>query len=392
MMRKYVLFGHGGSGNHGCEAIVRSTYKIFNDKESKFYLYSKNPQEDRQFGLDKIVGLTFDKEYKQIGAKSPTGIYLRLLSKLNKKLTFDEYEYLYNNKNLIQKNSVAISVGGDNYCYGGIINELRPTLFTLNYNKIPTVLWGCSIGKEYLYSDVINDMKKYSLITARESLTAENLYDCGIKDNVIACSDPAFTLDRQETDFKKDIFDSRNVIGLNASDLISFYESYKDATLKNFIKLIQYLLKNTDGYIALIPHVKGDISVLELIEKEVANNRVFIVSGDLNCMQLKYLISKCKAFVGCRTHSTIAAYSTCVPTLVVGYSVKSKGIAKDIFGDYNGLVVDGQKFQSDGDLIKAYIEFSEREKEIKDRLTEFMPEYIARAYSGKEAVEKLFNK
>lgn len=391
-MHKYVLFGHGGSGNHGCEAIVRSTYKIFNDKESKFYLYSKNPQEDKKFGLDTLAQIIDDKEYKQIAQSSVKGLYFRFLSKLNKKLTFDEYEILYNNKGLVKKSSVAISIGGDNYCYGGMIHVLRPTLFTLRYNKIPTVLWGCSIGKEFLTKSVINDIKNYTLITARESLTIENLYDCGIKDNVIACSDPAFTLDCQETDFKKDIFDSGNVIGLNASDLMSFYEPYKDATLKNFIGLIRYLLKNTDNYIALIPHVRGDISVLELIEKEIANDRVFIVSGEFNCMQLKYLISKCKAFVGCRTHSTIAAYSTCVPTLVVGYSVKSKGIAKDIFGDYNGLVVDGQKFQSDEDLIKAYIEFSEREKEVKDRLINFMPEYIARAYNGKEAVEKLFDK
>ena len=26
-----VLYYHGGSANHGCEAIVRSTYKILND-------------------------------------------------------------------------------------------------------------------------------------------------------------------------------------------------------------------------------------------------------------------------------------------------------------------------------------------------------------------------
>ena len=119
---------------------------------------------------------------------------------------------------------------------------------------------------------------------------------------------------------------------------------------------------------------------------------MFTVDEEFNCMQLKYLISKCKTFVGCRTHSTIAAYSTCVPTLVVGYSVKSKGIAKDIFGDDKGLVVDGRGFCSDEDLTKAYIKFSEREKEFKNRLIDFMPEYISRAYNGKEAVEKLFDK
>ena len=28
---KFFLYGHNGSGNHGCEAIVRSTCKILNE-------------------------------------------------------------------------------------------------------------------------------------------------------------------------------------------------------------------------------------------------------------------------------------------------------------------------------------------------------------------------
>lgn len=391
-MHKYVLFGHGGSGNHGCEAIVRSTYQILNDDKSKFYLYSKNPQDDKQFGLNKFTKIVEEKKYKSISSRSLNGLLFKFRYLLNNSLSFDDEEFKSNFRLFTRKNTVGISIGGDNYSYSASTLYLNDAVKALKMASNPAVLWGCSIDKEFLTPQRINDIKNYTLITARESLTIENLYDCGIKDNVIACSDPAFTLDCQETDFKKYIFDSENVIGLNASDLMSFYEPYKDATVKNFIGLVKHLLKKTDSYIALIPHVKGDISVLELIEKEIANDRVFIVSGEFNCMKLKYLISKCKAFVGCRTHATIAAYSTCVPTFVVGYSVKSKGIAKDIFGDYNGLVVDGQKFQSDEDLTKAYIEFSEREKEIKDRLTECMPEYIARAYNGKEAVEKLFEK
>ena len=53
---------------------------------------------------------------------------------------------------------------------------------------------------------------------------------------------------------------------------------------------------------------------------------------DHNCMELKGIISKCRFFVGARTHSTIAAYSMGIPTLVVGYSVKARGIARDLLG------------------------------------------------------------
>lgn len=30
-MKKFFLYGHNGSGNHGCEAIVRSTCKILRE-------------------------------------------------------------------------------------------------------------------------------------------------------------------------------------------------------------------------------------------------------------------------------------------------------------------------------------------------------------------------
>ena len=33
-MQRVFLYAHGGAGNHGCEAIVRSTVKIF--KENGF--------------------------------------------------------------------------------------------------------------------------------------------------------------------------------------------------------------------------------------------------------------------------------------------------------------------------------------------------------------------
>lgn len=64
-----------------------------------------------------------------------------------------------------------------------------------------------------------------------------------------------------------------------------------------------------------------------------------LIPSTLTAAQYKSIISRCDMFIGARTHATIAAYSTCVPTLVIGYSVKSKGIAKDIFGTDEGLVI-----------------------------------------------------
>ena len=56
-------------------------------------------------------------------------------------------------------------------------------------------------------------------------------------------------------------------------------------------------------------------------------------------MRCGRIISKCRFFVVARTHATIAAYSTGVPTIVISYSVKSRGIARDLFGDEKGYAV-----------------------------------------------------
>jgi len=52
-----------------------------------------------------------------------------------------------------------------------------------------------------------------------------------------------------------------------------------------------------------------------------------------NASQIKQVISQLRCFIGARTHATIAALSTGVPTLSIAYSVKAKGINKDLLGD-----------------------------------------------------------
>ncbi len=72
-----------------------------------------------------------------------------------------------------------------------------------------------------------------------------------------------------------------------------------------------------------------------------------------NAKELKGYISRCRAFVGARTHSTIAAYSTGVPTLAIGYSVKARGIAKDLFGTEETMFCRYQISNQKNSLVKA---------------------------------------
>ena len=89
----------------------------------------------------------------------------------------------------------------------------------------------------------------------------------------------------------------------------------------------------------LIPHVtwaeSNDLEFLRRVanacpKTSVAN--VFCLGDELSAAETKWVISRCAAFAGARTHSTIAAISSAVPTLSLAYSRKARGLNQDVFG------------------------------------------------------------
>lgn len=114
-----------------------------------------------------------------------------------------------------------------------------------------------------------------------------------------------------------------------------------------------------------------------------------VMIEDHNCMELKGIISRCRFFIGARTHATIAAYSTGVPTLVVGYSVKARGIARDLFGTEEGYVLPVQQLKESDELTRAFIKLYEKRESIQTHLKTILPAYIARADGARRALEEL---
>ena len=53
-MDEMFIYNHGGSGNHGCEALVRTVCNLLGDGV-KMRLYSENPQEDYHYDLHKYA-------------------------------------------------------------------------------------------------------------------------------------------------------------------------------------------------------------------------------------------------------------------------------------------------------------------------------------------------
>ncbi|MBQ1977815.1 MAG: polysaccharide pyruvyl transferase family protein, partial [Ruminococcus sp.] len=145
-----------------------------------------------------------------------------------------------------------------------------------------------------------------------------------------------------------------------------------------------------------VPHVydvepeSGDLQLLrEFYDNFKSTGRVSIVDKACSCEELKFIISKCRFFVGARTHSTIAAYSTCVPTLVLGYSIKSLGIARELFGTEKGYVLPYTEIKGKEDIYNVFAEICKKEDNIKNRYKEFLPSYTQ---TVKDAAKTLYEK
>ncbi len=378
------LYYHGGSANHGCEAIVRSTAKILN---VPVRLFTTSPQEDIKYGLNQVVDIVEDKE-QRLNKKSLEYI----ISAISHKITGTDYHYIkYSHKeflNQVSDTDIYMSIGGDNYCYSGI-DKLGYYNKMLHKKGAKTVLWGCSIEPSVLTEEVIKDLKLYDLITVRETLSYEGLKNAGIVDNVLLCSDPAFQLDKIDVDLPKG-FDKNNTIGINVSPLA---KTYGNLVMENYLELMKYILEESSNKILLIPHVvkpeTNDQETLNVLMKQFGDKNRVAMIGDCNCMELKGIISKCKLFVGARTHATIAAYSTGVPTLVAGYSIKARGIAKDIFGTEENYVISVQNFTDKNNLKTAFQWLEKNAKQIEDFLETRMPQYCQKSLIAGEAVKRL---
>ena len=157
--------------------------------------------------------------------------------------------------------------------------------------------------------------------------------------------------------------------------------------------MIFEILESTDCAIALVPHVvwreNDDREPLSQLYQQFQDSNRVILLEDCNCLEMKGYIARCRMFIGTRTHATIAAYSSCVPTLVLGYSVKSKGIAKDLFGTEEKYVLPVKDFENVDDLAQGFWWLMEHEDSIRSHLQLVMPDYINRAYLGKGAVDEL---
>lgn len=393
-MKKVLVYQHQSSMNHGCEALVYTITKQIKEqyKDAKVSVASFYKKDDEKFQFPHVDRFIENTQWLR-RFSFPWFVYQVDIRTLKNEKLQEMVMYCKPCYENAKKADICVAIGGDTYCYnkGKEHWPLERKIKKLNKKMM---LWGCSVEPEDIPGEMEQHLSNFDVITVRDPISYEALVNSKVTSKIYRCADPAFLLEPQNCALPKG-WEHGRMIGLNFSPMVMGNVTAKEETRAAVYHLVEHILENTEDKIALIPHVRlsfnDDVDELKLIyEKYKESNRVLLIDDKkLNAGQLKYLISDCKIFVGARTHATIAAYSTYVPTLAIGYSVKARGIARDLFGTEKGMTISVKELAGTDKLIDAYKNIYENTEKISATLKEIMPEYKKKALISGEVFKEL---
>ncbi len=353
-MKKFYLSGHRTLKNKGCEALVRSTAGLINDYYGKgnvcIYVPSNNIEEDeRQFSDHKNYGIEFVDAYLPKITRFWVNFQMLPIPFIKEvSWPFRIEEKMWES---IGSVDAVFAIGGDNYSLDYKLPSLIVAIdsIPIKLNK-PIFLWGGSVGPfssiPSYASFIKKHLEKFTFIGVRESKSFSYLTNDLKLNNVVKMADPAFNLIPEKIENEINFIDlDKKVLGFNISPLIERFNKGNFILIEEVRKFLEIAILEYDLNVLLIPHVtingNNDYDYMYEIFKTLSekySGRIVIASENYNAAQIKHLMKKVDYFIGARTHSTIAAMSSLVPTISISYSIKAIGINEDIFGTHDVLL------------------------------------------------------
>jgi polysaccharide pyruvyl transferase WcaK-like protein len=184
---------------------------------------------------------------------------------------------------------------------------------------------------------------------------------------------------------KEGVYD---LIGLNVSGLLfmggytmnnmfGLKSNYQELTYD----LIDFLINKKDLSVMLVPHVFGqgknsesDSTVCENIYADLKSKypgKLFLVKGNYNQSEIKYIIGMCNFFIGARMHACIAALSQCIPAVGIAYSKKFKGVFETV--GVENLIADPRTMGKE-EIIEVICTALKYRMKVKAKLQQIMPQ------------------
>lgn len=399
---KFFFAGHTTFGNRGCEALIRSTVGLIRQRQpqARFVVPSSAIELDRRQwpqaadnGVEFVQAPPFPASIKWWNRA------VRLLPPVERSVV-PRHSLPPALLDVLSGCDGMIMSGGDVISLDyGLASLYDWTGYVDNARRLgkPALLWAASVGpfkkKPHVEQHMVGHLRSYASLSVRESATHAYLAGLGIDARLVA--DPAFTMQPEVFDHEPLMpAGAGGVLGFNVSPLIRGYrdtEASRQALDAEIVAFIGEVLKRTDLGVLLVPHVgpldggsfNSDHLYMQglLASSGLDPARVKLGPPTLNAAQLKHLISQCRFFIGARTHATVAGFSTSVPTASIAYSVKAKGINRDLFGHLDHVLETPSVTR---DTLTQHLKLlQDRESDLRRFLTERIPQ--VRELSGAAA-------
>mgnify|MGYP000901990714 CR=1 FL=1 len=393
-MKKFYLSGQRTLANRGCEAIVRSTVSLLRQRfgDIEVLVPSDDIRRDQQqwpnaaeSGATLVPAFTPGYARYWVNAQRLPFAKLKRLG-----WPFPMPRWLHQQ---IGEVDMVLSVGGDNYSLDYRIPSplMGIDALALRMRK-PVVLWGASVGpfeREPHFVEVVRrHLMKFALICVRESVSHEYLTNTLGLDNVWQMVDPAFALYRESvvvSTFWPTIAPN-GVLGLNVSPLLERYKAQGQDLRGEVAEFVRRVAKNYGLGIILIPHVvpldcstkNNDAHYMQPVLEACSDlhGAVSMMPAQFNAVQIKDVISRLRFLIAARTHATIAALSCGVPTISIAYSIKARGINRDLFGHDKVLLPTATVGAATLEMGLRYL--FEEEANLRNRLERQIPQYQAK--------------
>lgn len=348
--RPFLFVGNGPYRNRGCEAIVRGTMEILSttfgpDLRVRAGVMASPATVASQQAAEldaRVANFAISHVGRRFGPKW-------WASQANSRLGTNFQAHVRDLAGPARGVRCALQLGGDNYSldYG------RPWKYIaidrwLAKHGVPVVVWGASVGPfeadPEFAPHVLAHLKTLAGIFVRETASRDYLARQGITNNVHLVADPAFRMAPCQPQIAavRDLV-MEGMVGINISPLVARFSQAGglEGWSGQAADMIAAAASRAGRPVLLIPHVgsprhdEDDFAFMAALRDRVASRvqlPIKVAPAGLGAAELKWLIERCAVFAGARTHATIAALSTGVPTLSISYSIKAVGINQDIYG------------------------------------------------------------
>ncbi len=208
-------------------------------------------------------------------------------------------------------------------------------------------------------------LNKVDLITIRETLSLQELYDIGIKNkNIKLTADPVFNLSIRE--FNIDNIIEENNIDISKDFVTILFRTWraKEDYIEKMAKVCDYIVSNKNMNVVFIPmKFPADILVAEKISEKMLE-KSYVIKSKLNVYQIIKIIGMSKISLSMRLHALLYSALKNVPMVGFTYDPKVEYFLKEL-KMYSIVNMDNFK---DLDVIDLVNDIFDNYEEVKNKI------------------------